>query len=776
MISEVGGEKRFAAAVAKRLALLGALTQGDRRATGQSNALGLSSFDLDNKFGKNALRSLIRDVWQCTSSSFDSEATGGMFVAVLKHIDEHLTEVLKEGDNWQINLAPYSEDSKSEQTYYAMMKDLLLGPCLQLATDRVAAIKDGRSVIKYMTDLKDGTEEKGVIKAKMDAEIDAAKERGLNFHVLCTIWLYEVGISERSEMKTPKKIDVPKFLNRMLGLNLKRQKLLTDHFLKYLENEVASEKRAGTYDIGIKTITGHSISIEKPRSFCFRGVDAKSPQDRVLLYKAVVDRGMESSVALEQYNEAKAQESGGISGTTRRRGIQTGFYFDKRTRLDGSSLFKETGKRVFLIINQGRSRNTCVVARPSYGKFLATKEWVYERLLQGAPRLSLVTNVQDAIGVWNKEFKLADCPSSEKYQQYSWGRHSESFVFSGSVVPVLNKILVSTAPGKNIVMPAIVRVERKSSQEDSLEASEGDETIAGDNTTTDISAAEDANANESATNQEPAVGQKVATQMLGSSIFIRGEITECKQADEGDNEEDIYIATFTDGSKIEMISEEAKKAMKLFDDEVVKLVSKAKMPKVDASNTEVHTITGSATNGSTRRPVLAAGEEEDIEDVERLYEEEYDGEVPKVLVGLEFQRQTENWYSESAQAVVTIPYWQFVLRNLASKLLGEDYVMTSRELVQLEKAEAAGMAPLVRKKVKPTFPKQEKSAHTMQSTDKADGVRKRKMFTEEEDRAIKLGVERFGVGKWVEIKDHYSMSLGDRTSVQIKDRWRNLSK
>jgi hypothetical protein len=61
----------------------------------------------------------------------------------------------------------------------------------------------------------------------------------------------------------------------MLGMNLKKQKILMDHFLKNLEKEVATAKRAGTYDIGIKTVTGHSVSIEKPRAFTFRGLEAK---------------------------------------------------------------------------------------------------------------------------------------------------------------------------------------------------------------------------------------------------------------------------------------------------------------------------------------------------------------------------------------------------------------------------------------------------------------------------------------------------------------------
>lgn len=493
-------------------------------------------------------------------------------------------------------------------------------------------------------------------------------------------------------------------------MNLKKQKILMDHFLKNLEKEVASAKRSGTYDIGIKTVTGHSVSIEKPRAFCFRGLEGKDEQ--VLLYKVIVDGGMESSVALDIYNEAMAAlegESGsnsnnngsGFFGGATSRGIKTGFYFDKRKLSDGSPMFKETKKRVYLIINQGRASRTCIVARPNYGKFLASKDWVRENLLNGPPKLSLVTNNQQAIDVWDQEFKLADLSNSETYQRYCHGRHRESFVFSGSVVPILNKILVAANPrdiyssDQAMTMPAIVRVEPsgKTPPEEQAEGASNEGTATGAvEETTDSSAAESANDTESA---EPAVGQKVAIEMLGSSIF-RGTITEYKE-DGGDNADDenqsgTYVATFTNGSNIELSVEEAKDAMKLFSSEVEKLMTSAKMPKADASNTKVHAAICSSTRGPTRRPVLAEGEENDTEEVEKIYEEEYDGDVPKVLVGLEFQRAPVKWYSEKEQKRIEIPFWQFVLRSLAEKCrgahVGEKYVLSSRELLNLEKAEA----------------------------------------------------------------------------------------
>jgi hypothetical protein len=49
-------------------------------------------------------------------------------------------------------------------------------------------------------------------------------------------------------------------------------------------------------------------------------------------------------------------------------------------------------------------------------------------------------------------------------------------------------------------------------------------------------------------------------------------------------------------------------------------------------------------------------------------------------------------------------------------------------------------------------------------------------FTEEEDEALKEGIKLFGVGKWAKIKYKFPEVLRNRTSVMIKDRYRNLLK
>lgn len=54
--------------------------------------------------------------------------------------------------------------------------------------------------------------------------------------------------------------------------------------------------------------------------------------------------------------------------------------------------------------------------------------------------------------------------------------------------------------------------------------------------------------------------------------------------------------------------------------------------------------------------------------------------------------------------------------------------------------------------------------------------KRRSKFTESEDNAIREGVDRFGAGKWTEIKVNYAVQLKGRDTIQIKDRWRTLNK
>ena len=69
VVTNLGGERRFAAAVSKRLASLGALTKGDRRAATGSD---MSEFDLDSKYGKRALKRFYNALEESEASAGES--------------------------------------------------------------------------------------------------------------------------------------------------------------------------------------------------------------------------------------------------------------------------------------------------------------------------------------------------------------------------------------------------------------------------------------------------------------------------------------------------------------------------------------------------------------------------------------------------------------------------------------------------------------------------------------------------------------------------------
>lgn len=233
-----------------------------------------------------------------------------------------------------------------EGTHGSFMYNLLARSRKRLAQDRVHAVRSGRSVAGYMESLANETETQDDIKPKIDDELDKAKEAGLNFNVLCNMWLYDVGVMQDGK----KSSDVSRFLNRLLGMNLKRQKFMTEYFMKSLENEVNNAKRAGTYDIGIRTLRGNNVEFpDDPRTFTFGGIAAKDA--RVNVFKVAQDTGTTPELAMELYEEAQNDASIPTSRSTwigrgQRHDIVSGFYMDSRPIWRASA-------KVFLIINSG---------------------------------------------------------------------------------------------------------------------------------------------------------------------------------------------------------------------------------------------------------------------------------------------------------------------------------------------------------------------------------------------------------------------------------------
>ena len=133
-----------------------------------------------------------------------------------------------------------------------------------------------------------------------------------------------------------------------------------------------------------------------------------------------------------------------------------------------------------------------------------------------------------------------------------------------------------------------------------------------------------------------------------------------------------------------MTAEEVRKAKQLFGAELEKLVVEAKVPMAMASSIKEKR---SATATTAIRPVMKEEEEGDTEEYERIFEDEYSGEVPDVLVGLEFPQRGEiRWLCQRTKSKedIYLPFWQFVVRKVSERRL-EDCALTTNDLLNQEK-------------------------------------------------------------------------------------------
>lgn len=170
--TDIGGEKRFSSTIAKRLASLGALTKGQRDATGGGD---LAKYNFETKEGPAALARLY----------------------------QRMMNDAKIGD-------------RSKRSVTVSTQEYAIGG---------GELDNPRQALRDM----------GILKQKSDGTEDIDKDDWSN---------------------------VTRFLNRVLALDIDRQNVVFDEFVKEFEDVIRGAKESGTFDDGVADMKGESIRLK----------------------------------------------------------------------------------------------------------------------------------------------------------------------------------------------------------------------------------------------------------------------------------------------------------------------------------------------------------------------------------------------------------------------------------------------------------------------------------------------------------------------------------
>lgn len=185
---------------------MGALTQGDRRATGTANALGLGTFDIDTVHGKNALHLITQAIYTCTPNPqvLAPEISRDAFIRVISRIDDFLEELIGRSDDpdttgsWEVVLDEmYKEEEidflrrhprkKAEDRPFSeivMVRKLLTKTIREVADYREQAVKSDSGIAEILLKRQKGDIEQDEFEKLIDDEMEVCTEKGLTFGTL----------------------------------------------------------------------------------------------------------------------------------------------------------------------------------------------------------------------------------------------------------------------------------------------------------------------------------------------------------------------------------------------------------------------------------------------------------------------------------------------------------------------------------------------------------------------------------------------------------------
>lgn len=267
LISKVGGEARFASAVARRLQSLGALTQGDRRATGSAQKLGLGGYDIDNIHGRKALAAMSCSVFKCESDPSSTvslpELSSEDYILAQSRFDRMLEKMMAIGGagSWQgakVAAQACKDMPSSDRSEVDALSEMFkMANGKKLANQREKAIQAGNSFADCFEN-----DDAGADLTHLTDELSTCKRNGLVFPLICNIWFHSVGLKAGEMCAVGSNSLLPRFLNRLLGMRLSCQEAVTEFFYDTLDAVVKHAKRAGQYDLGIKNYSGREVRFQ----------------------------------------------------------------------------------------------------------------------------------------------------------------------------------------------------------------------------------------------------------------------------------------------------------------------------------------------------------------------------------------------------------------------------------------------------------------------------------------------------------------------------------
>jgi hypothetical protein len=240
-LTALGGERRFAAAVARRLSSLGALTRGDRRA---ASGLDLAALDLDSPLGRAALRRMYESV----AARAPVLPPGAALAALLEGVPEDVAAPLRPRPDAGGRVSATAVVEAAERLHGAMAA-ALDAIAIALPNAPRAASGGGSGGAGASTS------------AAAAPPAPSAKDLG----------------------------DVKRFLNRLLAAPVDAQRLLFSYFTAALAAEARAARAAGALAEGVSDLPGQSIARAAPPA----AVWADPATGQVTLSHALsVDRGV----------------------------------------------------------------------------------------------------------------------------------------------------------------------------------------------------------------------------------------------------------------------------------------------------------------------------------------------------------------------------------------------------------------------------------------------------------------------------------------------------